>query len=184
VAEVTNPTAPAGRDERSTLPRFDCSMVAVEIRLGYDVGAGEWALPRATPRSRRCLSSIFDVYAWQRRGRPMDCASSGISGRAGLEPGDAAAARGEGARLSGLVQRPEAAPRERRDPWPPIASIALRPNTEVCQYFWRKSSRILLCPAASLVISALPMKAEPFAEPNPDQDLAAASDAPGIPGIC
>jgi hypothetical protein len=59
-----------------------------------------------------------------------------------------------------------------------------RPNTEVCQYFWRKSSRILLCPAASLVISALPMKGEPFAEPNPDQDLAAASDAPGIPGIC
>jgi hypothetical protein len=72
----------------------------------------------------------------------------------------------------------------RRDPWPAIASIARRPNTEVCQHFWRKSSRILLCPAASLVISALPMKAEPFAEPNPDQDLAAASDAPGIPGIC
>jgi hypothetical protein len=29
--------------------------------------------------------------------------------------------------------------------------------------------------------TALRMKAEPFAEPNPDQDLAAASDAPGIP---
>ena len=58
-----------------------------------------------------------------------------------------------------------------------------RHNTEICQYFWRKSSRILLCPAVSLVILALPMKAEPFAEPNPDQDLAAVSDAPGIPGI-
>jgi hypothetical protein len=27
VVEVTNPTAPAGRDERSPPPRFDCSMV-------------------------------------------------------------------------------------------------------------------------------------------------------------
>jgi hypothetical protein len=110
----------------------------------------------------------------------MDCASSGISGRAGLEPGDGAAARGEGARLSGRVQHPEAAPREGATRGP-LSHLSRRANTGVCQYFWRKSSRILLCPAASLVISALPMKAEPFAQPNPDQDLAAASDAPGIP---
>ena len=110
----------------------------------------------------------------------MDCASSGISGRAGLEPGDGAAARGESARLSGRVQHPEAAPREAR----PVALYRIYRATAQhggLPVLLAEVLEDLALPRGIARHSALPMKAEPFAEPNPDQDLAGASDAPGIP---
>ena len=110
----------------------------------------------------------------------MDCASSGISGRAGLEPGDGAAARGESARLSGRVQHPEAAPREAR----PVALYRIYRATAQhggLPVLLAEVFEDLALPRGIARHSALPMKAEPFAEPNPDQDLAGASDAPGIP---
>src|SRR6266576_428868 len=52
-----------------------------------------------------------------------------------------------------------------RSPLSNLARDGPTPITRFSKYFWRKSSRILFCTAASLVISALPIKAGPVAEP-------------------
>src|ERR1700736_433159 len=52
-----------------------------------------------------------------------------------------------------------------RSPLSNLARDGPTPITRFSKYFWRKSSRILFCRPASLVISALPIKAGPVAEP-------------------
>jgi len=57
------------------------------------------------------------------------------------------------------------------------------PSTRFCQYLSRQSSRLFFSTAASLVISALPMKARPSALAEPHQHRTAAPDALGLPAI-